>query len=183
MTVSVYAGIGARETPPEVLALMRDIGRHFAALGAVLRSGGSPGADAAFEEGCGDGPKEIYLPHPGFNGNSSPLALDAAWFARIAAHAAWRALREALARESPPVDLDALPLEARLRYARDVPQALGRDLTSPADLVICWTPPAGPPEGTRVALYVARQYGVPVANLNDGDERARWARLVSERSR
>lgn len=181
MDIATYTGIGARETPPEVLALMRAIGRRLALEGAVLRSGGSPGADAAFEEGCGDGPKEIYLPRPGFNGNPSLLALDDAWYARIVAHAAWGVLRAALARESPPVDLDALPFETRLRYARDVPQVLGRDLASPSDLVLCWTPPAGPPEGTRIALYVARQYGVATANLNDAGERGRWARHVSAR--
>ena len=183
MGIAVYTGIGARETPPDVLALMRRIARHFAARGVVLRSGGSPGADIAFAEGCGDGPKEIYLPWPGFNGNTSPLVLDDAWYARIAASEAWAVLRKALGGESPPVELDALPRETRLRYARDVPQVLGRDLASPSDLILCWTPPAGPPEGTRIALYVARRYGVAIANLNDDGERAWWSGPLSDQSR
>jgi len=179
MSIAIYTGIGARATPPDVLALMTAIARHLAAAGVVLRSGGSPGADAAFEAGCGDGPKEIYLPWPGFNGNPSPLALDDALAARIARHDAWRVLRDALARETPPTDLDALPDETRRLYARDVPQILGRDLATPSDLVLCWTPLGVPPEGTRIALYLARHYSVPVANLNDSTVRDEWWRRVA----
>jgi hypothetical protein len=176
MPIARYTGIGARTTPPDVLALMTSLARRMAAAGAILRSGGSPGADMAFEAGCGDGPKEIYLPWPGFNGNPSPLALDDALAARIVRHDAWRVLRDALARETPPTDLDALPDGTRRRYARDVPQILGRDLATPSDLVLCWTPPGGPPEGTRIALYLARHCAIPVANLNDSAVRDEWRR-------
>lgn len=180
MDITIYTGIGAHATPPDVLALMRRIGRHFAASGTMLRSGGSPGADTAFEEGCGGGPKEIYLPWPGFNGNASLLALDGAWYNRIATSEAWQALRKELRSESPPVELDALPRETRLRYARDIPQVLGGDLASPSDLVLCWTPPVDQPEGTRIALYVARHFGMPIVNLNDARECERWERRLSE---
>jgi predicted Rossmann fold nucleotide-binding protein DprA/Smf involved in DNA uptake len=57
-----YAGIGARETPDDVLHLMYLLGRKLATDGYVLRSGHADGADLAFEKGCDsvNGRKEIF---------------------------------------------------------------------------------------------------------------------------
>lgn len=59
-----YAGIGSRESPPGILALMVEVGKFLAQKGYVLRSGGADRADKAFEQGCDQvqGQKEIYLP-------------------------------------------------------------------------------------------------------------------------
>lgn len=74
-----FAGIGSRSTPENVLQVMRKVAHRLAELGYTLLSGGSDGADSAFEEGCRQsacaseadkqgcfGKKEIYLPWPGF---------------------------------------------------------------------------------------------------------------------
>jgi hypothetical protein len=158
---------------------MARIAGCYAAWGVVLRSGGSPGADAAFEAGCGAGPREIYLPWAGFNDNRSPLALTDAQVARIQGHAAWAALRVALSREAPATDLDALPEELLRLYARDVCQVLGGDLASPSERVICWLPPPGELEGTRIAVYVARFAGVPVHDLARQVTYGRWRHVVA----
>lgn len=39
-----YAGVGSRETPPDILGLMRTIGCWWARKGLTLRSGGAEGA-------------------------------------------------------------------------------------------------------------------------------------------
>ncbi|MGZ3584574.1 MAG: hypothetical protein ACXVCX_20230 [Ktedonobacterales bacterium] len=173
-----YTGIGAHATPPHVLDLMVAIARYYARQGIVLRSGGSPGADVAFELGCGEGRKEIYVPWAGFNGNASLLVMTDDLMGRVTGSRVWRALREALAAETPPADLDANPEEQRRLYARDVCQVLGADLITPSERVICWTPPSGEPEGTRIALYVARDAGIPIDNLSDPAVEERWRRLV-----
>ena len=49
----IYTGIGSRNTPKEVLELMKTIGKYLGCLGYELRSGGADGADSAFESGCG----------------------------------------------------------------------------------------------------------------------------------
>lgn len=71
---AAYAGIGSRETPPDVLADMRLIGAKLALRRFTLRSGGADGADLAFEEvapgrlaGKAARPREIYVPWKGFN--------------------------------------------------------------------------------------------------------------------
>lgn len=73
--MSKYAGIGSRKTPKEILGLFDYLGRYFAKRRFLLRSGAADGADTAFEDGCDiySGPKEIYLPWKGFNGNGSEL--------------------------------------------------------------------------------------------------------------
>jgi predicted Rossmann fold nucleotide-binding protein DprA/Smf involved in DNA uptake len=60
----IYAGIGSRETPPDVQKLIFDIADKLAKKGYVLRSGGADGADLTFEAGCdnSNGLKEIFLP-------------------------------------------------------------------------------------------------------------------------
>ena len=72
MTKRYYAGIGSRETPPEVLELMSRLAARLAARGYVLRSGAADGADSAFEQGCvrAAGESEIWLPWLGFNGHA-----------------------------------------------------------------------------------------------------------------
>ena len=71
-----YAGIGSRQTPELVLNSMMTIARHLARLGHTLHSGAAAGADSAFEQGCGEGSKFIFLPWRGYNGHSSKYSLD-----------------------------------------------------------------------------------------------------------
>jgi hypothetical protein len=60
-----YAGIGSRETPADVMALMGRVAARLEVLGWTLRSGAAQGADQAFEAGVSS-KKEIFLPWKGF---------------------------------------------------------------------------------------------------------------------
>ncbi len=158
--VAAYAGVGSRQTPPEVLAEMERIGRRLAKAGWLLRSGAADGADAAFERGCMavPGPREIYLPWTGFQ-NRTPqepgvLLVPAAIQAeaeRIAAeaHPAWRWLKFG---------------EKKL-HTRNVCQVLGPDLQSPCRVVICYTTQGRGQGGTGQAIRVARASGVSMIDL------------------
>lgn len=162
-----YAGIGSRTTPEDVLALMRRMAHAWGAVGALLRSGGAPGADTAFEQGALDahGPFELFLPWPGFEGRAGPVVIPDACFALAARyHPGWEHLGRG----------------ARAMHARNCQQVLGADLDDPVDFVVCWTPDgdltgtgsrAG---GTGQALRVATGHGVPVRNLARPSDRA-WA--------
>ena len=69
-TPRYYTGIGSRETPPEALQTMARCARWLAEHGLVLRSGGAPGADTAFESGVDQADaKVIYVPWDGFQGH------------------------------------------------------------------------------------------------------------------
>lgn len=47
----IYAGIGSRRTPKEVVLVFESIARYLGSRGFLLRSGHAPGADVAFERG------------------------------------------------------------------------------------------------------------------------------------
>lgn len=158
-----YAGVGSRETPEEILTLMRAVAARLAAAGWLLRSGAAPGADAAFEAGAGPD-SEIYLPWVGFQDSPSELAIERmavlAQAEEIAAahHPAW----------------DRLSRPVRLLMARNACQVLGPDLVSPSAFVLCWAPRprhdgqgricdvAG---GTGLAVRLAYARGIPVFHL------------------
>lgn len=111
--MKAYAGIGSRQTPPDVLARMRVLGEELARHGWILRSGSAPGADTAFEVGCdlGRGCKEIFLPWLQWQGRAQ------------GDHPAW----------------DYLSPTAKACHARNTFQVMGLDLASPVRMVICWT--------------------------------------------
>lgn len=158
-----YAGIGSRETPPEILTLMRSVAARLAAAGWRLRSGAAPGADAAFESGAGSN-CEIYLPWRGFQDSRSELAIERmpvlAQAEEIAAahHPAWQRLGR-------PV---------RLLMARNACQVLGADLRSPVAFVLCWAPNPRLDEqgrvcdvagGTGLAVRLAYARNIPIFHL------------------
>ena len=65
-----YAGIGARRTPPSVLADMTRIAQWLHRTGWHLNSGGAAGADRAFADGASPDSRTLFLPWPGYNGHA-----------------------------------------------------------------------------------------------------------------
>lgn len=145
-----YAGVGSRETPPEMLATMRKVAAELARAGYTLRSGGAIGADKAFEAGAGK--KEIF-----YAKDATPTTI-------------------AIAREIHPAPnaLGEFPLKL---MARNTNQVFGRNLDSPVDFVLAWTKDGAESAkqrtrstgGTGQAIAMASMKGVPVINLaNEG---------------
>ena len=159
MVARSFAGIGSRQTPPEVLSLMEVIALRLTTVyGYTLRSGGANGADSVFAAGAKA--KEIYLLWPGYNGlkqaDGVVLVKPILEAYKIAQqfHPVWNRL-------SPGV---------QALHARNVHVLLGRDLSLPVDFVVAWTPGGEEVGGTGHALRVARHYNIPVFNLYSRDE-------------
>lgn len=150
-----YAGIGSRETPPNVIRLMRMIGQVLARKGLILRSGGADGADSAFEAGCdqGEGQKEIFLPWKGFNKNESSLTKPsmAAEIMASEIHPNWKACKPG----------------AQKLHARNCHQVLGENLKRPSAFVVFWAKTKGGEVqgGTATAVRLAKKQGIPCFNL------------------
>lgn len=151
----IYAGIGARKTPPNILSKMQSAAKAMATMGFLLRSGGSAGADEAFEIGCdlGGGEKEIFLPYQGFRKNHSPNYIVTKEARMLAAkfHPNWPVVG--------PVGRDFL--------GRDCYEVLGFDLDTPATFVLCYTPDGKEVGGTGQTLRVAKHYNIPILNFGD----------------
>ena len=144
-----YTGIGSRSTPPHILNIMTQLATKLSTEGWTLRSGGTDGADTAFEQGALS--KEIYLPWPGFNNSSSPLNTVSTEAMTLASkfHPAW----------------DKLSRPVRLLMARNMYQVTGRDLNTPSSFLVCYTNNGKLVGGTRQAIEYAMSLGIEVINL------------------
>jgi hypothetical protein len=166
--VKLYAGIGSRQTPLEILKIMRLVGQLMAENDWILRSGAAIGADAAFEEGCDkvDGSKEIFLPWKEYNHHSSPLHLDGPPCKTVKEEA------YTLAEKYHPA-WDKVSGGAKRLLARNGFQVLGANLQTPVQLVVCWTPyvwhPGVNAGGTAQALRIAHDRNIPILNLKEED--------------
>lgn len=165
-----YAGIGSRETPPNILSEMKAFGFLLAQMGYTLRSGGADGADTAFEQGCDfrNGLKEIYLPWKLFNRNKSPLfeiTDNALAMAKQVYGPRWVILKHSV----------------RRLHARNLYQVLGATLDNPSSFVLCFTQDGcetyktrtketgGTGQAIACATMFPALYDIPVFNLkNEG---------------
>ncbi len=158
--MSYYTGIGSRATPYKIEVIAYEIGKIFKEK-YILRSGGAPGMDTAFEKYVPSDRKEIFLPWRGFNGHKSqlysqdPVSMEIAKFH----HPAWDYLNPAV----------------KKLMSRNVHQILGQDLNTPSDFVMCWTQDGASSKdeisrktgGTGLALSVACEHSVPIYNLGN----------------
>lgn len=154
-----YAGIGSRETPEKILRLMTTLGRILCEAGYILRSGGAPGADEAFEKLVPQEKKEIFLPWKGFNNNPSSLYT--------------------IYQKEIQIAKDVLPYYSHMKPAaqklmsRNVKQVLGELTSDKSEFVLCYTKDGAQEReevtnktgGTGMAIKVAGLYAVPVYNL------------------
>lgn len=150
--MKIYAGIGSRATPNNVIKKMESIGEYLARKDYILRSGHAPGADKAFERGCdiANGKKEIYLPWKGFEGS------DSSFF--FISKDAYKSVEE------NHINPHALSYGAKKLLARDYHQLLGYDNVK-SDLVIYWTDNLSLNGGTGYTVKMARKIGIPTFNL------------------
>ena len=155
-----YAGIGSRRTPVEMLPVMTELAKELAAMGYTLRSGAAEGPDSAFEAGAGN-KKDIF---PG------------------TAKTGERELK--IAREVHPnvaaLDRSKNPAFVWNLMARNTNQVFGKNLDTPVDFVLAYTPDnltdytkrtidSG---GTGQAIDMASRKGIPVINMADPNWRS-----------
>ncbi|WP_240345042.1 hypothetical protein [Novosphingobium sp. THN1] len=167
----LYAGIGARATPPEVLSLMTRAAFALTKHGYVLRSGHAIGADSTFERGAGRNP-QIFLPAAGWRGSASEFHPG------TLRPEVWDRARTIAAAHHPA--FAGLSAFVQALHTRNVFQVLGTSLDSPAEFVLCWTADGEASGGTGEALPIAASHGVPVFNLQRERERAHVERHLAD---
>lgn len=164
-----YTGIGSRETPGDILDLMKEIAVAFYREGYTLRSGGASGADQAFEHGLANADKdrdkiqahaEIYLPWESFEFEKrswiKPKRIKPqkeAYELAAKYHPRWKFLTPG----------------AMTFHARNMHQIFGNDVTEPvlSDFVICWTKDAKSGGGTGQAIRAGKDHSIPIYDLAD----------------
>ena len=166
-----FAGVGSRETPPDVLALLVRLGRTLTDLGWTLSSGDAVGADRAFYEGALQSPRfsevgcRIYLAWNGVGGryhDPDNGFYDATQFTETYPQAEALALA---ARGS----FEGLGRGGRALHTRNVFQIYGHTLKEPVSCVLFWAVPQGRSGkvkgGTSTAVTLAQQAGIKTINL------------------
>lgn len=164
-------GIGSRETPADILDIMRKAIKFKILDGFTLRSGGADGADTYCAYGWGDAYKEstdipkaeIYLPWNGFNGlykniKNCILVEDSAIISE--AHEILKDIHPAF---------DKLTRGPLALHTRNCFQVLGADLRTPSNTVLCYAKQdskGNPLGGTATAINLARLHNVRVVNLS-----------------
>ena len=168
--------VGSRGTPQSVCKLITTLSRRLWCRGFGIRSGHAKGADMAGEIRIPVGWRQIFLPGAGF-GPSIPDGIlmpeDSQAYAvaaRIAQqiHPKWNA-------PGMLATYYGIPLFGQRAHTRNVFEVCGPDpLDSSAysDLLLCWAPwqrkGVEVEGGTRTAVALALELGIPVFNLVDG---------------
>lgn len=159
----IYAGVGSRETPTEVLSFIKSLATRLNANGFHLRSGGAWGADTAFANGHIISNMTIYRPN----------------------HAIGDKAAEALFRSVHPFQHRFKKSYSVLLHSRNAYQVLGFDLNDPVEFVLCWTKLGSESEaelkshgwiegGTGTAIALASRDNIPVFNLQKEDALSRF---------
>jgi len=147
-----YAGIGSRQTPPQVIKQMTEVAKELASKGYTLNTGVTfggkeEGADAAFSRGATK--KNLFSPEK--QGS--------------------RAKEQTIAKEVHP-NPGALSQGALKLMARNTNQVFGDNLDTPVDFVLFWakeTKGIRPEGGTGQAVEMARRKGIPTINMADAN--------------
>lgn len=152
-----YAGIGKhKDVPDGVIYACKCLATIFEELGYILRSGGAPGCDSAFESGVTKNKnKQIFLPWKGFNGNKSSFvspSINAENLSRVL-FPHWQGISRG----------------ARLLTARNVHQIYGPEIgISPlSEFVIYWSPKSDGGTGRTLKIAKDANSDMPLYNLAD----------------
>ena len=169
--VKYYAGIGSRETPPDIFKLMTEIASILEVNNFILRSGAATGADTAFESGISDFKNmNLFLPKPVFN--------DHNWYDKGCiyindTHPNYQAAYDSIIIHPAGFKLSLGP---RNMMIRNYFQVMGINDEPISSFVICWTPDGADGTtiltsretgGTGQCIRLAAVHNIPVYNLKD----------------
>tara|TARA_R100001594_G_scaffold53735_1_gene87284 strand:+ start:19222 stop:19794 length:573 start_codon:yes stop_codon:yes gene_type:complete len=161
-----YTGIGSRETPEDTLDIMRRIGFTLAKYGFTLRSGAAGGADEAFEYGCrqAEGKAQLFVPWAGFCSRESTEGIRKL----IPTQPRFEEAKHFLLDNNIIPWFNNMKQGAQKLHARNYYQIKGVGDEPMSDFVIAYSElnrNGEPTGGTRTAILLAEQMGVPVFNL------------------
>lgn len=162
-----YSGIGSRKAPKDILDIMEKMGFQLGKRNYILRSGASPGADSAFERGAlkSTADCEIYLPWKSFQNREGKIYINAEKMNN------YKKAKE-IAKDHH-YNFEELSEDSQKLIIRDTYQVLGKNLDTPSEFVICWTPDGCITDrdrsiktgGTGQAISIASKFKIPIFNL------------------
>ena len=180
-----YTGVGSRETPDDILILMRRIGYIMAMKGVALRTGEADGADSAFYKGVVDAydlhrvkfENEVFVAGPPKSFHYVNDVVDI--FSRDSSSPIEKFRETAVRIRGSWDDLSYFGAKCHIR---NVAQVLGANGNSPSRGLICWAKPVNTIKvaeskmryvegGTNTAYCTAILHNIPVYNLRELEHR------------
>lgn len=161
-----YTGIGSRETPIDIQQLMTEIAMYLRAEGWTLRTGSGSRADKSYQIAAGEN-KEVYVPWDNFYPGQVGITSLTEESSRMA-HDIWK-FREQ--KGLVPTDgsisgkWEDLHPGTKAMLAKAMCMLLGKNLNTPSDMVICWTPGAKIVGISSHVICLAVFKHIPVFNL------------------
>ena len=198
----VYAGVGSRETPVEIQQAMNDVAKELESAGYTLRSGNAIGADKAFEGAPQPWSKDSKGSVNQWSKYSHKVKNKEIFKAESATDKTRKIAKEIHANHTA---LNGVGLDL---MARNTNQVFGKNLDTPVDFVLAWTPlnEQGKPVtkhedksydkdkkakkargeetfdtgGTGQAISYASLNGIPVINMADKNWRQQLDETLSK---
>lgn len=162
-----FTGVGSRETPDDTSDDIVDVCRFLMRREYLMATGDAIGADQMFFETYPLGYKERYAPlgRRYYKQDSIIVPSDEQGYKLAESiagkcHPAWKWMKERSYKEL---------------HIRNVFQVLGRDLSTPSEFLVVWTPDGAElltgkkTGGTGQAIRIAKMFGIPVFNLYNSD--------------
>lgn len=156
----VYSGVGARETPDNILRAMGLVSSELAKRNWHLRSGGARGADSAFEEKAGNN-YTSYRVADGFPYRGIPIVSFSDFSPTEDEIAFTKSHYKSYNYKSDYIK------GLQIRNGR-ILRGLGPDYLH-SKFVVCWTEGGKDIGGTGVTIRMAHTLNIPVFNLDAGD--------------
>lgn len=163
-----YTGVGSRETPINIQQLMTEIAMRLNMEGWTLRTGTGSRANTAFQVAAGEG-ADVYFPWNNFNQGEIGTVSSSKASSNLAKEVwEFRMVRHLVSTDgSTSRDWDTLHPSNQAILAKSMCMLLGRNLSVPSDMLICWTPSAKLIGMTAHIICLAALKHIPVFNLAD----------------
>ena len=156
-----YAGVGARDTPSEIITIMRAMARVLAKDKFVCNTGAALGADQAFAEGalCGGGEVELLLPWKGYEKH---------WIDNLVGSYSTRILGDQNMDRLAYLSVSELhPSSEYLTAGVKRLHARNFLILQNVKFVICWTKGGSEIGGTGQTIRIAETQGIKLYNLGN----------------
>lgn len=169
--------IGSRETPKSLYPLMNAMGEYFCSKGIHSYSGGAPGPDEEFLRNYDKSKTTVIIAYNGFNNHDDSQEGVIVWDnlsnqAKIKSIIKARSVTDYFEKVSPTI---------QKLFSRNAMQILGLECMDPVDGVFFYAPESRYGKisgGTRVAVEIARNAGIPTYNLFKQDVHDKFAQKL-----
>ncbi len=174
----IYAGIGARRTPPYILETMREIAILLANNNYTCNTGAARGADQEFAKGAiaGNGKVNLMLPWTTYEQKWTSM-LSNMPTGNVRIHTLCAIHTKAI--ESVK---QFHPAAENLKQSVEKLHARNYMIIEDANFVICWTPNGKEIGGTGQGIRIANHLNIPIHNLGDKDCLAKFETMINNQN-